>query len=584
VITCKPATPIRALCLSPRLATLKKELLDAPHTRSTLNSELARESFAVSAGQAPVLRRAQSLACVLERMPAYIRPGELLVGNRSAGLGVMPVQLDAAGGAAGARDLMLDEDAGMRDYYRSLVPREVTDAEEELLAGYPPGCVGGFGHILADYGLVAREGALALADKAHRNGLEFAAQGLGRQADFCRASEIALRAFAAWGRRYGKLAAREAEECAEPVRRQELARIAEVCSQVPALPARDFREALQAIWFGHQAMFVEQQGGSISFGNLDQCLEPFYRADLESGRITRAEAEELLYNFYVKTMENAIWPRENVNFTHMSLGGQDLDGRDLTNDVSWMLLDSLAKVRSTHPLPSVRWHPAIDRDFWLRAVECLGLGLGLPAFFGDDEIVRAMVGSGIPREDAVGYGIVGCVEPAVRGKYHGQTLGGHMNVLKCLELALNDGVSLTSGKRLGPRTGHLSDFSTLEQVFAAYERQVLHACGICHRVVTAAARVQEDLYGYPLMSSFMEGAIENGRDLTLGAAYNNPSVCVSGVTNVVDALRVIDVLAFRRRRRSAAELWTAMRADFAGHEDVWNELKSVPGRFGNGDA
>ncbi|MHB1356010.1 MAG: pyruvate formate lyase family protein [Anaerolineae bacterium] len=601
MITCKPATSIRELTLSKGLSGLKEELLNAPHTHSTLNSRLVRESLAQSAGQAPVLRRARSLAKVFEQMPIYIREGELLVGNRSEGLGVMPVQLGVTPRAAvnclepvdaaapeqcageAPRDYMLDEDAGMQEYYMTLVNQQVQWAEEELMAGFPPGRIGGFGHILADYALIAAEGALPLADKAHRYCEHFTSQGLARQADFCRASEIALRGLVHWGQRYAALAAQLANECADPARRAELVHIAEICAQVPAQPARNFYEALQSIWFCHQAMFIEQVGGSISFGNLDQVLAPFYDADLANGRITRATAEELCDSFFIKTMENAIWPRENVNFTHMSLGGQDLAGNDLTNEVSWMLLDSLAKVRSTHPLLSMRWHPNSDQDFWLRCIECLSLGMGLPALFGDEQIINAMVLAGIPREEAVNYGIVGCVEPAIRGKYHGQTLGGHMNVLKCLELALNDGVSLTSGRQLGLQTGNLKDFTSFEQLFVAYSQQVLNTCHTCNAVVEAAAKVQEDIYGYALMSSMMEGAIENGRDLSMGARYNNASMCVTGVTNVVDALMAIDELAFKQRRRTCNELWEAMRANFVGYGDVLRDIQVFTTRFGNGD-
>ena len=178
------------------------------------------------------------------------------------------------------------------------------------------------------------------------------------------------------------------------------------------------------------AMLIEQPGsGSISLSGMDRVLNPFLLEDLESGRLDLAGAEELVDSMYVKLVENAIWPRDVVMFANLSVGGADETGEDATNDMSLIMLRSTARVRSSHPMLSVRWHKQIDQRFFLRACELLRMGLGLPALFNDHEFAPVLLEWGAAPEEAWRYGIVGCVEPTVMGVVHGQTMGGHVNLL-----------------------------------------------------------------------------------------------------------------------------------------------------------
>ena len=198
-------------------------------------------------------------------------------------------------------------------------------------------------------------------------------------------------------------------------------------------------------------MHIEQYGWSISAGRLDQYLYPFYRADLDAGRITGEQAWELLLSLWVKFMENVGTELKTTIFQNLTLGGQDAEGRDQSNDLSALCLDASVALRFNQPALSVRWHPNIDAGFWDHVHRTIAAGLGLPALFNDDVIIAALAAHGVPRDDAVGYGIVGCVEACVPGRQQGVTAGGHINVAKALELALNEGVSLVTGERIGVR-------------------------------------------------------------------------------------------------------------------------------------
>jgi formate C-acetyltransferase len=579
--------PLSELKLSERMAKLKDELLDAPRRYSTLNAQIAKKSYDSTEGQPVIIRRAKALKAAFDEMPIYIREHELLVGNRSEGLGVMPKLQEeyiAIENPRTGTDDARYEEKDIYGCYLNNISDEIKAAQKCLWAGYPAGSSSGFGHIMADYNMILRYGAYALAEKAEAQAKVFEEKGMERERDFCEASSIACRAFGNFGKRYAQLAQDLAKECSCPERSSELIKMAEVCDRVPAYPATSFYEAIQAFFFSHQAMMIEQQGGSISIGGFDRILYEYYIRDIENKALSVYFAELLIENFYIKVMENAIWPRFVTVFANMAVGGQNEAGRDRSNDLSWMALDTLVKTGSTHPLPSVRWHPDIDKEFWMRAVEIVGKGLGLPALFSDTKIIEALISLGVPREKAIDYGIVGCVEPAILGELHGQTLGGHINTLMCLELALNDGKRFITGEQLGPRTGAMIEFRSMEDVWKAYRTQVEAACRINMEAVYASAKAQQEKYGYPLMSSLMHNAVEQGRDIAYGAKWNFPTVCVTGITNVVDSFLAMEHLVENTGKYTFAEFYDEIKCNYKGSEKLLSDIRGLDKKFGNGNA
>jgi formate C-acetyltransferase len=560
------------------------ELMNAPKSYSTVNAELAKEAYQRRQGDPWILKRAYALAALLEETPIYIRDGELLIGNRSAGIGVMPrIPEDwhfQESMRARADDARYEATGLYENFYRKLSP-EAKRAQSCLLAGYPAGSGDGFGHILADYGMIIREGALELAAKAERQAELFEIQGKIRERDFCRASAIALRAFSRFGRRYEALAREEAARCEDKTRKQELLRIAEVCAQVPAYGARNFYEALQAMYLTHMAMLVEQHGGSISIGRFDRILWPYYKNDIEQKTITVDFAVELVESFCVKVMENALWPREVVMFANCALGGCNAPGNDASNDLTWIMLDCIVKTGSPHPLVSFRWHPAVPEDLWTRVVEIVGLGHGMPAIFSDPKMMKILETWEVPRDIAADYGIVGCVEPGLNGLLHGQTMGGHINLLLCLELAINNGRLFSTGEQIGPETGYLPDFLDINGLWEAYRGQAAFACEVNREAVYAVAESQQELYGYPLMSSLMKDAVKLGKDLSYGVRWNYDTVCITGVSNVADSFVVLEELVEKRKKYSYKTFYEALKNNYAGYEMLRAEVMALDNCFGN---
>ena len=582
------STPIDQLQTTARVDRLRQELLDTPHTMSTELAAIAREAYLAHADAPAVLKRAYAFVAMLEKMTLYVRPGELLVGNRTPALcaqNEVPEQWwQKRNDPRTGSKLMQYEAAELYPEFLKLLSPEEELAQRELLAGYPAGSAGGFGHIIAGYDLLIEEGALAIAQRAREAYAHAPDDPPQRKANLL-AMAIAWEAFASWGERYAVIVETQCKAEADPLKRKELETLHAVLLRVPAQKPASFREALQAVTLMQMALLLEQpNGGSISMGGIDRVLSPFLEKDLQSGVITWAQAEELVDSFYVKLMENAVWPREVIMFANLSIGGRDADGHDAVNDLSLIMLESLARIRSTHPMLSVRWHEGMDPAFSRRVCELLRMGLGLPALFSDSIYESVLEKWGISHKDASRYGIVGCVEPAVMGMVHGQTLGGHVNLLMCLELAMNDGCTLLTGAQLGPHTGSFESFKTMEDLWRAYTLQVESACRINVEAVRKAAKVQKQFFGYPFMSGSMAHAAEQGIDLTEGTVANHPTVCMVGVSNVADAMMAIENQVFKQGRISKAELMNALRQNFVGYEPIRLRLLNDPDKFGNGQS
>lgn len=573
-----------------RIDRLKAELLAAPTTWCFERARLVTESYRQTEGEHIALRRARSVAHVLEHMPIFIRPGELIVGQRAAVLGGRSVYpefhrtgLDEPQTPREVREYW--DGRTMADRSCACRPEPLRLAEEELASGYCTGRASGFGHMIVDYEKVLRSGLLGVIAEAER-GLADARRETDTEGEaFLESVLITCRGVIQWAERYADLADELAasEYRDDPGRRRELGEIARICRRVPGLPAQSFHEALQSFWFVHLALHIEQFGWSISAGRFDQYMYPYARESLSADGHERAEAWELLLSLWVKFMENVGTEVKRTVFQNLTLGGSDENGNDESNELSHLCLDATAALRMVQPALSLRWHRNIDADFWRHGLDLIALGTGMPAVFSDEVIVPALVAHGVEPEDAVGYGIVGCVEASIPGKEQGATAGGHLNVAKALELALNDGRSLTTGRQIGPRTGTPASLSSFDAVWNAYEQQVRYLASIDVLAATLAGEEQKRSGYYPLESALLDDCIARRRDLVFGSTrYNLPGVAIYGPSNAYDALHAIRRLVFEQEVVSLEQLAHALVTDFDGAEALRLMLANHEERFGNG--
>ena len=577
------------LAVPDRIRRLKDELFATSTQWCFERARLVTRSYRETEGQHPALRRAHALALVFDEAPILIRPGELIVGQRASRLGGRAVypefHLNGLSRDVAPPDIW-DYWVGrtLGDIAKGAHPVRLRRAEREMAAGFVTGTASGFGHVIVDYEKALRRGfrditaeAAVLLDAAPEDDRE------GRA--FLESVIIATRGIIRWAERYAALAEAMADTEGDAVRRAELRTIAATCRRVPAEPARDFREALQSFWFTHLAMHIEQYGWSISAGRFDQYMFPYYQHDIADGALTHDTAWELVLNLWIKFMENVDSGVKETVFQNLTLGGQDADGQDQSNALSRLCLDATVALRINQPALSVRWHPNIDPDYWHQVHRALAQGLGLPALFNDTIIIAALEAHGVAPADAIGYGIVGCVEASIPGKEQGVTAGGHINTAKALELALNDGRSLVTGEEIGLPTGDPKTFISFDDLWEAYKVQVIYLAGLNILATHIAGEAQKQ-HGYcPLMSSLLDDCLARRRDLVYGGTrYNLPGIAIYGPSNAYDGLLAVKRWVCEEGKVSWAELHEALLADFEGYEALRQLLARRTDRFGNGIA
>jgi pyruvate formate-lyase/glycerol dehydratase family glycyl radical enzyme len=363
--------------------------------------------------------------------------------------------------------------------------------------------------------------------------------------------------------------------CDDAARAEELGRIAVVLRQVPAKPARTLREALQSLWFAHILNTWEDGINANSLGRLDQILYPYYRRDIEAGRLTRDEAFELLCCLWIKLYRD-------YDVQQIALGGVDAEGRDATNELTYLMLDVTAALGFVRCL-SVRLHQGSSERLLRRALELVGQGNGIPFFFNDEVLVPALVDRGIDLADARDYAAIGCVEITIPGKANPHAVSSRINLLKCLELALNEGKELMTGASIGAATAPVATMQGLEDVIAAYEQQAgFFVEAMCRE--TLRQQMHHRLCApMPYKSLLTEGCISSGRDFNdSGARYDYHESMPMGIPNVADALAAVEQVVFNDRRITLPELVDEMRHDYPNELLRLTLLNRAP-KFGNDD-
>jgi pyruvate formate-lyase/glycerol dehydratase family glycyl radical enzyme len=409
-----------------------------------------------------------------------------------------------------------------------------------------------------------------------------------------RAMDICADAVITFARRYAEKAKQLAQQQSEPVRRGELERIAEVCSYVPANPPRNFWEALQAYWFVHLSVITElNTWDSFNPGRLDQHLLPFYEKGLEDGSLTPEKAKELLECFWIKFNNQPAPPKVGVteeqsgtytDFALINVGGvKPADGSDAVNEVSYLILDVVEKMRLTQPSSCIQISTKNPDRFLKRACEVIRTGFGQPSVFNTDVIIKEMLQDGKSITDARTGGPSGCVTVSSFGK-ESCTLTGYINWPKIFELACNDGVDPNSGKQIGPKTGDSRKFTSYRQLMDAYKKQLGYFINLKIKANNIIERLYANYMPAPFMSIVMDDCIARGLDYHNGGARYNPTYIQGvGIGTLTDSLAAVKFHVFDEQDISMDEMLKALHADFEGHEHLRQKLLYHTPKYGNDD-
>jgi len=552
-----------------------------------------------------IIRRAMATRYILQNKSVKIYPDELIVGNMGSCRISALIQPELSGVFMGADIPRIDKRKTtpllmpwkdrlkiMFDIipywlfrnmpFRAFFPhmgRFFQYASEQLKATfYLINEAGGIGHFLPNY-----EKMLRLGVKGYLESME------GRGGDLHSAAAIVCEGLLAYAGRVADEAGRMVSAEQDTVRRRELEEIATICRRVPQNPAVTLKEAVQSLWLTHMAVCLESINSAVSFGRMDQILYPYYRRDLEAGRITREEARELMLCFSAKAAEHVFLLSESVSQYHGGylvvqaavVGGMDRDGADATNELTYLLLDVMEEAGLRDPNYQARLHSGSPEAYLHRMIEVAKKGNGVPAVFSDEAAIKSLVANGIPLEEARNYAVVGCVELALPGRSFFSTDAALMNLPICLELALNRGRQFGSGKRRGAPTADPRKFASIREVVDAFSVQVNYIVGRLVDDIQVVERGNRDYHPTPFSSMLVDGCIESGKDISAGGAlFNSSGIQGVGLADVADSLAALDELVFRRKKYSMAEVCDALRHDFRSNPALQAELAAAP-KYGN---
>ena len=619
-----------------RVNSLRQTFLDRPYDIDVERLRLVTEAYKKHESAPRKLQCAYAFENVLLNSKLYIYDEDLILGEVAAPAKASPIYPEFS------VDWIIDEilhfpfeERANDQFYirndedrkeivelcrwwqgKTVESRISSELEDELTKGSQGGKkifvtndyhFGGTGHLAVGYEKLMKIGYNGLIEnaKAAFEKLDEADPEYGDKRDFYQAMIIMLETSKKYIERYAKLAEEYAAEEKDAKRKQELEAMAVNCHAIAGGVPKTFWQALQLFNFATTLIQTEGNGHSISYGRMDQWLNPYYEADMKNGTITKEFALELIEVQYVKVNnptklkdKGTVVVRNGRGFGGecLTIGGVDRDGNDATNDVTMLMLEASAHTRMMNPWLCVRMHENTPYELKVKTVECIRAGYGHPKLFNDGPAIKAQLRKGMSIEEARDYSVVGCVEPSLPGKELGWHGAGYVNAPKILEMAINGGRCLDCGphcprwekcgaigKHIAPDTGSLDTYKSFDEVLESVDKQFSYWCDVMRRnldVIDISHRTRKPV---PYLSSLFEDCIESGKDTTEGGTkYNGTAPQVGGIATCADSLATIKKLMFDDKRYTGAELLQAVKDNWEGHEVAYALVNSskVP-HYGN---
>ena len=598
---------------SERIPKLVENLYARMPEIESARAVLLTESYKQTESEPVIIRRAKAFQHILENIPIIIRDLELIVGSTTLaprGCQTYPEfsyeWLEGEFETVETRsadpfhisDQTKAELKQANAYWKGKTTSELATSymePETLLAMehniFTPGnyFYNGVGHVTVKYGEVLDIGFSGIKAKAEAEmaKLSLTDGDYQQKSRFLEAVMISCDAAVTYARRYAKLALEEAEKCSDMTRKKELLQIAQNCANVPEKGAVGFYEACQSFWFVQQLLQIESSGHSISPGRFDQYMYPYYKKDLDSGKITREFAQELMDCIWVK-LNDLNKCRDAVSaegfagyslFQNLIAGGQNEEGIDVTNDLSFMSIEASMHVFLPQPSLSVRVWNGSPHEFLIKAAELTRTGIGLPAYYNDEVIIPSLVSRGLTLEDARDYNIIGCVEPQKSGKTEGWHDAAFFNMCRPLELVFGNGMD--KGVQVGPQTGRVEDMKTFEEFYHAYKIQMDYTIKLLVNADNAIDVAHAQRCPLPFLSSMVDDCMKKGKTVQEGGAvYNFTGPQGFGVANMADSLYAVKKLVYDEKKVTMKELKEALATNYGkglSDEDVASMTAEIAG-------
>ncbi len=604
--------------MNDRIAKLREQSLNAKsslsHERAVLITEFHK--IGISNNVSIPVGRALAFKYILSKKELCINEGELIIGERGPQPKATPTYPEIC--AHSLEDLeILDnrekisfkiQDETKEIYKESIIPfwkgRSIRDrifdaVDEDWKLAYQAGVFTEFmeqrapGHTVAD-NKIFKKGFVDFKAQINKSleELDFYndPKAYEKQEEL-EAMEIAADAIIILAKRYSEKAQTLAKDEEDPIRRKELVDISLICEKVPANAPETFREALQHYWFIHLGVITElNTWDSFNPGRLDQHLYPFYKKEIENGTLTKEGARELLQSFWIKFNNQPAPPKVGItaqesntytDFCLINIGGVKENGEDGVNDLSYLILDVIEEMRILQPSSMLQISNKTPDRLLKRALKIIKTGFGQPSIFNTDALIQEMVRQGKDIKDARNGGASGCVEVGAFGK-ESYILTGYFNLVKILEITLNNGLDPITGEQIGLKTGNVNDFKTFEELLEKFKEQVIHFVNIKIKGNNIVERLYATQLPSPFLSIIIDDCIEKGKDYNDGGArYNTTYIQGVGLGTLTDSLTAIKYNIFDKKTMLMSELLDAIVTNFEKSEQLHYKLVEESPKYGN---
>lgn len=460
------------------------------------------------------------------------------------------------------------------------------------MSGY--GLGPGFSLVAVDFSRILNEGARSVIEEAKKCLAELRYESIDavEKRNFWEATIIVFEAWVRFANRYAVLCDKLADEEKDEKRAAELREMARICRKVPYEPAETFREAMQSFWF---TFLMVCPSPTSSAGRFDQYMYPFYRKDIDEGRITDEEVLELLEIMRVKVMKiNRVSGMANraknagmAKWYNWTIGGQKADGSDATNELSYLLLEAAQDTHLPHHTVTVRVHKGTPVKLMVKALECVRSGIGMPAFVGDESYINFFTkqpGNALTIEEARDWCCTGCVDGNVQGLTRTQ-VACFFIIPHAMDIALHNGYCRFTKEMVGKQVGDVKEMATFEEVKAAIFEEIRHLMRMANERINVEMIAERELFPDVFRSALMKDGVKEGKDMfTRRFKFENGAVLGAvGAVNAGNGLYAIKKLIFEEKKYTMAQLMEALDADWVGYEAMQEDFKSQA-KYGNNNA
>ena len=599
---------IEKLEQSLRVKQLKKSMIEEQRYVSVEQARIITRVYKQNEGKSITVKRALGLYESLRQIEIRIDSGELIVGNRTAGVragvifpesGISWVNDEIETLEVRPQDKFKVRKEDIKIFRNEILPywkgKTLEDKVEELI-GEEKALIGKVskinqtdhaqGHICPNTKEWLEKGPAGLLEEVE----EKLGTCMPEKKEFYEAMHTVLEGAILFIGRYAELAEQLAEKEINDTQKNEYKDIADTCRALMKTPPAGFRQAVQSIWFLYVILQMESNASSFSPGRMDQYLLAYFKKDIQSGQIDYDKALEIVECIWLKFnqivyLRSASSAKYFAGFPigfNIAVGGQTSEGKDASNELSHLFLKAQEHLGLPQPNLSARVFADSPDEFLKRCADVIGEGSGMPQLFNDESVIPALMSKGIEKKDAYNYAIVGCVELTTHGNALGWSDAAMFNLVKALELALNDGVCLLTGKRIGAKTGTLADYKTFADLEHAFKKQIDFFFDRMIKCCEVVEKLHCDILPSAFLSCVIDDCIEKGIDVTGGGAkYNLSGIQVIQPANIADSLAAIKTLVYDEGTVKKQELLEALRGDYKDNEVLRLRMLNKAPKYGN---